>query len=111
VKLLLDQNLSPRLAAASENAFPGTAHVREHDLQRADDVEIWEFAKQHGFAILSKDADFHQMSFLYGHPPKVVWANLGNRSTDEILVAIQDRRADLAAFEEDDQASFLTLAS
>ena len=34
-------------------------------------------------------ADFRQMSFLFGAPPKVVWIRLGNCSTEEILSSRQ----------------------
>jgi predicted nuclease of predicted toxin-antitoxin system len=50
-------------------------------LERAD--EVWSYAREHGFAILSKDSDFHQRSLLYGHPPKVVWVRKGNRDPNE----------------------------
>ena len=60
--------------------------------------------------LLSKDADFHQLSFLHGHPPKVVWANLGNCTTDQILETLRARREDIAQFLEDETASFLRLS-
>jgi predicted nuclease of predicted toxin-antitoxin system len=31
---------------------------------------IWEHAKSHGFAIVSKDTDFRERSFVEGFPPK-----------------------------------------
>lgn len=34
-------------------------------------------SKAGGFAIVPKDADFRQLSFLYGSPPKVVWLRVG----------------------------------
>jgi predicted nuclease of predicted toxin-antitoxin system len=73
VKLLFDQNLAPRLVAQVTDVFPGSEHVRNVGLAAADDVAVWEYAKAAGFAIVSKDADFRQLSFLYGSPPKVVW--------------------------------------
>jgi predicted nuclease of predicted toxin-antitoxin system len=73
VKLLFDQNLSPKLIAALEDLFPGSLHVREVALAQAGDEAVWNHAADHGFAIVSKDSDFHQRSFLYGPPPKVVW--------------------------------------
>jgi predicted nuclease of predicted toxin-antitoxin system len=33
-------------------------HVREVGLRDADDVIIWEYAKAHGLALVSKDSDF-----------------------------------------------------
>ena len=45
MKLLFDQNLSHRLVSMLADIFPDSAHVRNFDLQRADDATIWEFAK------------------------------------------------------------------
>lgn len=84
MRLLLDQNLSHRVKRSLESAYPDIAHVRDFGLERADDSAVWAFAKVQGFAIVSKDSDFHQRSLVFGHPPKVVWLRLGNCSTAEI---------------------------
>ena len=70
MKLLFDENLAPRLVAQVIDLFPGSEHVRNVGLATADDAAVWEYAKAGGFAIVSKDADFRQLSFLYGSPPK-----------------------------------------
>lgn len=54
-----------------------------------------------GFAIVSKDADFRQLSFLYGFPPKVIWLRVGNRSTAEIDGLIRGHVIDIVAFDGD----------
>jgi predicted nuclease of predicted toxin-antitoxin system len=109
VKLLLDQNLSPRLARALAAIYPDTTHVRDVGLQAADDDTVWAYASEHGFVIVSKDADFHQRSFVLGPPPKVVWIRRGNCSTVEIEGILRTPEADLLAFERDDQEAFLAL--
>ena len=110
MKLLLDQNLSHRLVAALAEQFPGSAHVRDFDLERTDDTTIWEFAKNNGYTIVSKDNDFHQRSFLYGHPPKVVWLRLGNCSTERVAETLRRNAHHLSTFEADPQAAFLVLS-
>ena len=110
MKLLLDQNLSPRLVHTLGTVYPGTAHVREVGLQAADDDTVWTYAADHGFVIVSKDADFHQRSFVLGHPPKVVWIRRGNCSTVEIEGILRSRAAELVAFERNDQEAFLALS-
>ena len=84
MKLLLDQNLSLRLARTLAAIYPDTTHVRDVGLQAADDDTVWAFASAHGFVIVSKDADFHQRSFV-------------------------TRQADLLAFELDEHGAFLAL--
>ncbi len=110
MKLLLDQNLSPRLVGELDRSYPGSRHVRDVGLARADDGVIWQFAKAGGFVIVSKDADFHQLSFLHGHPPKVIWLRLGNRSTDEVLAVIERNLDNIAMFHANEDAAFLSLS-
>jgi len=109
VKLLLDQNLSPHLVSKILDLFPQSTHVRDLNLQSASDPEVWSYAANHNYVILSKDADFHQMSFLYGPPPKVVWIRRGNCSTSEILKILRGHVEDLVAFDENSETAFLTL--
>jgi len=110
VKFLIDENLSPRIIAATDDLFPGSTHVANVGLARAADARVWEHARTNGFAILSKDADFHQLSFLYGHPPKVVWPRIANASTQQIIDLLQRRAAHIQQFNEDPAASFLALS-
>jgi predicted nuclease of predicted toxin-antitoxin system len=65
MRLLLDENLSHRILLEIADLFPGSAHVKTHDLLRTDDEKIWDFAKRNGFAIISKDSDFHQRSLVF----------------------------------------------
>ena len=83
VRLLLDQNLSPRFVRALADVFPESTHVRDVGLSRATDEAVWTYAARHGPVIVSKEAEFQQRSFLLGHPPKVVWIRRGNCSTGD----------------------------
>lgn len=89
--------------------FPGSTHVRDADLQRADDLTIWSFAADGGFSIVTKDDDFRQLSFLRGSPPHVVWVRLGNCTTDEVADLLRRRAQDIAAFAEDDESAIFVL--
>jgi predicted nuclease of predicted toxin-antitoxin system len=110
VNLLFDQKLSHRLVRSLAEIFPHSSHVRDIGLGRTDDEAVWQYAAAEAFAIVSKDSDFHQLSFLRGHPPKVVWIRRGNCSTDEIESLLRAHEADLRAFEHDPGASFLVLS-
>lgn len=48
------------------------------------DPLVWDYAKDNGFMIVSKDADMHDLSLVFGNPPKVVWLRLGNCSTSQV---------------------------
>ena len=58
MKLLFDQNLSPRLPHLLADIYADSIHVREVGMRDADDQVIWEHAKLHGLTIVSKDSDF-----------------------------------------------------
>lgn len=109
MKLLLDQNLSFKLARALSDLFPDSAHVRDFHLEEADDPVVWDFAKANGFAVLSKDSDFRQLSFVRGAPPKVIWLDIGNCSTKEIEDVVRHYAIRIIAFDRDPSASFLVL--
>src|SRR5258707_6894033 len=82
MRLLFDQNLSPRLVPLLADIYPESVHVQTIGLSQAEDQRVWDFAKSQGFVIVSKDSDFQQRSLLYGAPPKFVWLRLGNCSVD-----------------------------
>ena len=92
MKLLLDQNLSPRLVRRLSDLYPDSAHVSEYGLSHAQDVEVWEYARDHGFIIVSKDTDFSEMSVVRGFPPKVIWIRRGNCSTREIEAILRENQ-------------------
>jgi len=109
VRLLLDQNLSPRLLTLVADLHLGSTHVRDVGLASADDETVWRYAAEHAFTIVSKDADFRERSFLRGHPPKVVWIRQGNCSTDEIASILRSNHREILEFDADAHASFLAL--
>lgn len=84
MKLLFDQNLSPRLATRLQDLFPASSHVSWVSLDQAEDVEVWEYARQHEYLLVTKDADFSELSTLQGFPPKVIWLQLGNCTTAQV---------------------------
>ena len=83
MKLLLDENLSPRLVSMLGDLFPGSVHVHDVGLGGDDDGAVWSYGKTHGFVVVSKDSDFVERSVLEGYPPKVIWVRLGNCSTSD----------------------------
>jgi predicted nuclease of predicted toxin-antitoxin system len=89
LKLLFDQNLSPRLVAALNDLFPTSSHVQTLEPDRATDAVVWDYAKHNDFAIVTKDIDFYEQSLLFGSPPKIIWIRRGNCATREIEQCIR----------------------
>jgi predicted nuclease of predicted toxin-antitoxin system len=72
-------------------------HVVDVGLAGASDRTIWQYAGDHGFAIVTKDEDFHRFSILYGPPPRVVRL-------------LRRHSAEIDSFLTDADAAFLALA-
>jgi len=109
MKLLFDENLSPKLVRLLADLFPDSLHVRDVGLKAADDPIVWTYAADNGLMICSKDSDMHQRSFVFGYPPKVVWVRLGNCSTSDVEELLRENLGAIAEFYDDEYASFLTL--
>ena len=82
---------------------------RQSVLREADDFVVWEWAKKHGFTIVSKDTDFHQRAIVFGHPPKVIWLRVGNNETSLITNLLRSRCQVIRQFIESETESLLVL--
>jgi predicted nuclease of predicted toxin-antitoxin system len=91
VKLLFDHHLSPTLVERLADLFPQSEHVWNVNLHSASDDAIWFHAREHEYTIVSKDADFSELSMQHGYPPKLIWLQVKNSSTDEIEALIRSR--------------------
>ena len=89
--------------------YPGSVHVRQLNLQAADDEAVWRHAGDGGFVIVTKDDDFRQRGFVHGAPPKVIWVRLGNCATAEVEAVLRERHTDILAFGTAPTAALLVL--
>jgi predicted nuclease of predicted toxin-antitoxin system len=105
-----DQNLSYRLAHTLQDVFPDSLHVRDVGLGEADDLIVWNYARDQGLVIVSKDVDFRQRSFMYGAPPKVIGVRLGNCSTADVENLLRRYIKLIETFCADPQLAFLSLS-
>lgn len=109
MKLLFDQNLSPRLLDRLADVYPETQHVFWLEMGEADDRQIWDYAKQNGYVIVTRDADYNDLSLIRGFPPKVIWIRRGNCSTQEIEQLLRVAEGTIRAFEPEQSSGVLTL--
>jgi predicted nuclease of predicted toxin-antitoxin system len=101
MRLLFDQNLSHRLLSALEDLFPGSLHVRLLGLGEADDLAIWNYAKDHQLVIVTQDSDYSDWNKLRGTPPKIVWLRCGNTSVDQMHSKLRNAVARIQALDSD----------
>lgn len=80
MKLLLDENLSRRLLPFLQHDYPGSDQVVLLGMASASDREVWQKAKDDGYVILTRDADFQELSLVWGQPPKVIRLKTLNQS-------------------------------
>jgi predicted nuclease of predicted toxin-antitoxin system len=109
LKLLVDENLPPRLVQDLADLFPDSSHVDFAGLGSSPDAIIFEYAKTQDFAFLTKDKDFANLSMAWGAPPKVILLQMGNCSTAELIRMIRNNAIRFAEFENDTKRSLLVL--
>ena len=72
-RVLLDQGLAPGTARLLRSEGWDALHISEAGLDRADDLDILEFARRRGMACVTLDHDFHSHLALALSPgPSVV---------------------------------------
>jgi len=108
MKLLFDQNLSPKLTGFFAETFAGSKHLRDLSLDVANDLVVWEFAKKEGYTIVTKDNDFNDLVAFFGFPPKVIWIRRGNCSTTDIKELLNSNIGKIKAFILDSTNGILT---
>jgi predicted nuclease of predicted toxin-antitoxin system len=109
MKLLFDQNLSPSLPRLLADIYSDSVHVRDVGLSDAVDLAIWEYARLHGYAIVSKDSDFQQRSLLVGAPPKFIWLRVGNCTVARTVDLLRTYSSAIHTFDLDNSKSHLML--
>lgn len=110
MKPLLDENQSRRVLPFLQTLYPGSSQVVLEGMEQADDTEIWKFAKDNGFVIVTKDSDFQELSLLNGAPPKVIWLRSGNTGKASVIRVLTENLAAIEAIIADDEAHCLDLA-
>lgn len=110
VKLLFDANILYRLVKKLIKDYPACVHVSKTELSiPALDDEIWNWAKNNDFVIVTNDDDFNNLSQLYGFPPKIIILRTGNQSTDFIAELFQNRIETIIDFINDNELGILEI--
>ncbi len=91
MRLLFDQNLSFRLIKQLKDVFPESKQVKELGLENSADIEIFEYAKENGYTIVTFDSDFCDLNIIKGFPPKIIWVRTGNMTTKNLEKLFRNR--------------------
>ncbi len=110
MKLLFDQNISFRIIKKIEDIFQDSEQTKRLNLDKASDFEIWKYAKNNNFCIVTFDSDFIDISVLKGTPPKIIWLRVGNTSTNSIAEIFQTNQEIIKEFLTSVEVAYLELA-
>lgn len=92
MKLLLDENLSRRLVPFLQHDYPESSQVVLLGMESAADKDVWQRARDEGYVIVTRDADFQELSLVWGHPPKVIRLKALNQSRAATLKLLLESR-------------------
>ncbi len=98
MKFLFDQNISFRILKQLSGLYSNASHVKFEQLNNALDKDIWEYAKQNNYTIITQDSDFNDLNLLYGFPPKIIWIRTGNLKTSDIVQILVEYQQEIQAF-------------
>ena len=103
MRFLIDNALSPLLAQRLSDAGHEAVHVRDYDLQAADDEQIFERAQEERRVIVSADTDFGTLlANRKGNSPSVILFRHGTQRRPEPQAEIL--LSNLASIEDDLEA-------
>lgn len=85
MRFIVDAQLPPALARSLSEKGHVAEHVGDIGLMTAADSAIWQFARQCGAVIITKDEDFPVQRLGGRHRSQVVWVRVGNCSRAELL--------------------------
>ena len=94
-----DAQLSPAIAGWIENNFDVQAFaLRDLGLRDAEDLEIFNAAKEADAVVMTKDSDFVSLLERLDAPPKIIWLTCGNTSNANLKIILSKTLQDAIDF-------------
>lgn len=98
MKLLFDQNISRRIIKKLPYIFSECMQVNHVGLKDCDDIDIWNYARDNDYTIVTFDSDFYDLSLVNGWPPKIIWLRTGNLTTSGIAQLLKNKQEAIEDF-------------
>ena len=103
--------MCPRVSSlASRRSFRGPSTFETSDWPERPTPRSGIMPRTTVSPFVLKDSDFHQVSFLPGPPPKVVWIRRGHRTPAELEALLRSSRAEVLDFGAGEEGAFLALS-
>ncbi len=109
MKLLFDQNLSPRLPGLLAEIYPDSMHVQDCGLAKSSDAEVWDYVQAEWIHNCVKGFRFSGASVLLGGPPKIIWLRIPNCRSIEVAEVMRKAQTIVRQFIEKDEETCLVL--
>jgi len=98
MRLLLDAHLPPALAKVLTKKGYDATTVTALSMKSCEDSTIWNYAKENGFTLVSKDEDFIRLLGDKGSSPALIWIRTGNCKNRELIEAVVKTMPDAISF-------------
>jgi predicted nuclease of predicted toxin-antitoxin system len=103
MKILLDANISWKLTNVLKPIFGECTHVDFIGLKvPAQDIDIWNYALNNGYIIITKDTDFVNLLETNDFSPKVVLLKTGNNSSKALMELLINMKPMIEDLEKND---------
>ncbi len=110
MKILLDQNISYLAIKKLDNLFEEIAQIGRLGMAQTDDAMIWQYARTHGYTVVTFDAYFKERNILSEHPIKIIWLRCQDTSPDYIIKILKNNIEVIRAFFENTHWSCLEIS-
>lgn len=98
MKFLLDQNISFKVKKMLREIYPDVKHLSDIELTNKTDVEIFNYAKELNYVIVTKDSDFADLSLIKENPPKIICLKFGNSSSMKVAHVLINENSKIVDF-------------
>jgi len=91
---LIDVNLPRYFSLWSGDEYEHVVNINDE----MKDLEIWQYAKENGLTIVTKDADFSELALLNIPPPRVIQIKYGNMKMKQFHKNLSSTWEDICSF-------------
>lgn len=93
MRLLVDAQLPPALARWLVSKGHDAVHVFDIEFHRSRDEEIWKFALDNDFILVTKDEDFSSRVWIDRASVGLIWVTIGNCSNRTLIGVFEEKLA------------------